>query len=110
MLIKSLISGNCPSCNQDKIHIKWSKIKKKCSFCNYRFQENNGDNWFFLLVIDRALFIFPIIVGYYFNLSPYFLISISVILLILFLILTPFRVNLSIFARFYLEKKININQ
>ena len=45
-------------------------MKDKCSNCNIWFVEQNGDNWFFLLFIDRGLFIFPIIVGYYFNMRP----------------------------------------
>jgi uncharacterized protein (DUF983 family) len=108
MFIKNIISGNCPNCFKEKIHRSWSKIREKCSICDFKFQENNGDNWFFLLFIDRALFIFPIVVGYYLQLSPYYLMALSVILLFLFLLFTPFRINLSITARYFLEKKFNI--
>jgi len=42
-------------------------MNHECELCNINFNEENGDNWFFLLIIDRALFIFPIIVAYYFG-------------------------------------------
>ena len=44
-------------------------MKKSCDKCGIDFIENNGDNWFFLLIIDRALFIFPIIIPFnkYYN-------------------------------------------
>lgn len=104
--VLNLLSGNCPSCHKGKIHISWSKIKEHCSHCGFRFLEDNGDNWFFLLIIDRALFIFPIIIGYYFEISPKTLMLLSIFLLFFFLAATPFRINLSIFARYLLEKKL----
>tara|TARA_B100000900_G_scaffold397616_1_gene398154 strand:- start:296 stop:625 length:330 start_codon:yes stop_codon:yes gene_type:complete len=108
--MKNFIMGKCPSCKKGKIHITWSRIKENCPVCDFKFQESNGDNWFFLLIIDRALFIFPIIVGYYFQFSPYFLMVMSIFLMFLFLILTPLRVNLSIYARYILEKKLMVNR
>ena len=41
-------------------------MKKACNNCGIDLIENNVDNWFFLFVVDRALFIFPIVVAFYF--------------------------------------------
>ena len=71
------------------------KMRNKCDACSLNFIEDNGDNWFFLLIIDRTLFIFPIIVAYYFNFGPMFIIVLSLILLVLFIIFTPLRLGLS---------------
>ena len=54
-----------------------------------------GITGFFLLIIDRALFIFPIIVAYYFDSGPMFIVMLSLILLVLFIIFTPMRLGLS---------------
>lgn len=65
--IKSGILGLCPNCKTGKIFRTRFKMNHECELCNINFNEENGDNWFFLLIIDRALFIFPIIVAYYFG-------------------------------------------
>ena len=78
-------------------------MRNKCDACNLNFIENNGDNWFFLLIIDRALFIFPIIIAYYFNFAPMFIIKLSLILLVLFIIFTPMRLGLSFTLVYYLR-------
>ena len=71
------------------------KMRNRCDSCKLQFFEDNGDNWFFLLIIDRALFIFPIIVAYYFDSGPMFIVMLSLILLVLFIIFTPMRLGLS---------------
>ncbi len=39
-----------------------------CSACGLRYLLNQGDPWVFLLILDRAVFIFPPIVIIYFGL------------------------------------------
>jgi len=107
--IKSGVLGICPNCKKDKIFKTRFKMKSKCKSCNMSFIEDNGDNWFFLLIIDRAIFIFPIIVAYYFNSEPRFIIVSSLSLLILFIIFTPIRLGLSFAFVYYLRTKIDKN-
>tara|TARA_B100000427_G_C15395883_1_gene545435 strand:- start:157 stop:492 length:336 start_codon:yes stop_codon:yes gene_type:complete len=102
--LKNALSGLCPLCGQDNLFLSWSKMKERCGSCDAIFIEKNGDNWFFLLIVDRALFIFPIIVAYYFNIEPYTLITISILLLILFITLTPFRLTLTLILEHLLSK------
>ncbi len=86
--------GKCPNCSRKKIFPSHTQLKKSCDNCYVNFIENNGDNWFFLVLIDRALFIFPIVVAFYFEIHPKMIISPSLFLLILFIIITPFRLGL----------------
>ena len=80
-------------------------MKDKCPNCNTWFAEQNGDNWFFLLFIDRGLFIFPIIVGYYFNMRPEGLIALCLPLMVAFIIATPFRLSFCLVLELFLRKK-----
>ncbi len=106
--LKSGLKGLCPNCNKADIFVTRFKIKDKCSYCNMNLIEDNGDNWFFLLIIDRALFIFPIITAYYFNLSPIIIIVLSISLLVLFIIFTPFRLGICLAFVYYMRTKIKI--
>jgi len=107
--LKNTLSGYCPNCGQDKIFFSWVKMKDKCNRCGIWFIEKNGDNWFFLLFIDRGLFIFPIIVGYFFDLKPENLIFLSIFILLAFIIATPLRLGLSLAFEYFIRTKINKN-
>ena len=80
-------------------------MKDQCGNCGIWFIEKNGDNWFFLLFIDRGLFIFPIIVGYYFNMRPEGLIALGLLLMVTFIIATPFRLSLCLALELFLRRK-----
>ena len=105
--IKSGILGLCPNCKTGKIFRTRFKMNHEFELCNINFNEENGDNWFFLLIIDRALFIFPIIVAYYFGYGPKIIITISLILLFFFILFTPIRLGISLAFVYYLRTKIN---
>lgn len=104
--IKSGILGICPNCKIGKIFRTRFKMNPECESCEVNFNEDNGDNWFFLLIIDRALFIFPIIVAYYFGYGPKFIITVSLILLFLFILFTPIRLGISLAFVYYFRTKI----
>jgi hypothetical protein len=64
-----------------------------------RFLRNQGDPWAFLLIVDRAVFVFPIIVALYFGLFQadfwtLFIFFVSVGLM--FVLSTPNRYGLCI--------------
>ena len=100
------ILGLCPKCKTGKIFRTRFKMNNECESCNVNFNEDNGDNWFFLLIIDRALFIFPIIVAYYFGYGPKIIITISLILLFFFILFTPIRLGISLAFVYYFRTKI----
>ncbi len=104
--LKNTVSGFCPNCGVGELFLSWSKMRDRCSHCNAWFIERQGDNWFFLLFIDRGLLIFPIIVGYYFSMRPEMLIAMCLILMVIFIIATPFRLGLSLAFEYFLRTKI----
>ena len=42
-------------------------LHDRCPTCGLRYLHNFGDLWAFLLFIDRAVFIFPLVVALYFR-------------------------------------------
>jgi len=58
----------CPRCGDGELFERWNRVRPKCSSCGLRYLLNQGDPWVFLLVLDRAVFIFPPIVIIYFGL------------------------------------------
>ncbi len=100
--ILSGLRGISPNYSQSKILISTKfKMRNKSDACNLQLFGDNGDNWFFLIIIDRAPFIFPIIVAYYFNAGLIFIIMLSFIVLVLFIIFTPTRLGLSFAFVYY---------
>jgi uncharacterized protein (DUF983 family) len=55
----------CPRCGQGALFQKWITLHDRCPVCDLQYLENQGDLWGYLLLIDRALFIFPLIVVIY---------------------------------------------
>jgi len=108
--LKNTTFGRCPNCGVGKLFLSWSKMNDRCSDCGIWFIERQGDHWFFLLFIDRGLFIFPIIVGYYFGLRPEMLVALAVFLLLVFIVATPFRLGLSLAFEYFMRIKIKRDQ
>ena len=103
--LKHAVSGHCPICGADDLFSSWSRMKDKCSNCNTWFIEQYGNNWFFPLFIDRGLFIFPIIVGYFFNMRPESLIVLCLLLMVMFVIATLFRPRLCLALELFIRQK-----
>ena len=58
----------CPRCGSGPIFLRWIEVRERCPACGLRYLENQGDLWGYLLFIDRALFLFPIVVVMYLRL------------------------------------------
>src|SRR5437763_15805 len=52
----------CPQCGQGPIFTGWIKVCDRCSICGLQYLPDQGDVLAFQVVVDRALFIFPLIV------------------------------------------------
>ena len=81
-------------------------MKEKRDSCDTWFIEKNGDNWFFLVFIDRAFFVFPVVVMLYFSLNYLYLIISLFIIIIMFIITTPLRLGISLAFDYYMRTKI----
>lgn len=60
----------CPRCGRGPLFERWNRVRERCPHCDLRYLLNQGDPWVFLLIIDRAVFIFPPIVLIYFAWTP----------------------------------------
>ena len=101
------IKGRCPKCNQVTLFASRFKINDTCSNCGLVFQDNNDGTWFFLLMIDRAFFIFPLVVLMYLGANPGLVIIIGVILILLLIAASPVRMGISVAIDYYLKTKLS---
>jgi uncharacterized protein (DUF983 family) len=58
----------CPHCGEGAIYKGWVKLHDHCPHCNLQYLSDQGDLWAYLVAVDRALFILPLIVLIYFRL------------------------------------------
>ena len=62
----------CPHCGKGRIFKGWLKLHERCEVCGLQLLNNQGDLWAYLVAVDRALFIFPLIIMIYFRIyNPY---------------------------------------
>lgn len=59
----------CPQCGEGKIYQGWLKLHDRCAHCDLKYLKDQGDLWGSLVVVDRALFLFPLVVLIYFRLN-----------------------------------------
>ena len=99
------ITGKCPHCGLGKLFVNRFKMRDKCDNCDTYFIEKNGDNWFFLLFIGRAFFIFPVVVILYLQFSAWPMVIGVCLSLFLFIYATKFRLGLSLAFDYYMRSK-----
>ena len=61
----------CPHCGLGNLYKKGLLMHDKCSHCNLVYLKNYGDPFFFQAIIDRGLFVFPIVASLFFGLHHY---------------------------------------
>jgi uncharacterized protein (DUF983 family) len=59
----------CPHCGEGRIYQGWLKMHEHCPACRFKYLADQGDLWAYLVVIDRAAFLFPLVVLIYFRLN-----------------------------------------
>lgn len=79
--------------------VRWTRMRHECPHCGLVYLEDRGDPWAFLMVVDRAVFIFPLVVALYFGLHraslPAF-VAFGVALGVTFVLTTPNRYGVSV--------------
>ena len=114
--ILNTINGKCPACEHRTLFANRFKINDICSKCGLTFQDNDDGTWFFLLMIDRAFFIFPLVVMMYFGFDPWHIFFIGILLVLLLIAGSPVRMGISVAIDYYFKtrlskkKKIPINK
>lgn len=55
----------CPACGEGPVFRKWLAMHDRCPACGLKYLNDQGALWGYLLLVDRAVFIFPLIVIIY---------------------------------------------
>ena len=69
------------------------------------FLSNDVGTWFFLLLIDRAFFIFPLVILMYFRFEPLIFVFVALILGSIFVFVSSIRLGIAVGIDYYLNSK-----
>jgi len=98
----------CPRCGQGRVFAGWVKLHDRCAVCDLKYLNDQGDLWAYLVAVDRALFILPLIVMIYFRLyipdSVWFYV-LALVLLFLFVWTLPHRNGMSLGVDYLIRRK-----
>lgn len=98
----------CPQCDRGLIFKGWIKMHDRCSSCGLQYLPDQGDLWAYLVAVDRALFIFPLIVMIYFRLYVQdirWFYLVAGVLLVLFVGTLPQRNGMALGADYLIRRK-----
>jgi uncharacterized protein (DUF983 family) len=98
----------CPQCGEGRVFRGWVKLHDHCSECGLQYLPDQGDLWAYLVVVDRALFIFPLIVLIYFRLyipSSFWLSVLGIGLLTGFIYTLPHRNGMALGLDYLVRRK-----
>ena len=98
--------GKCPNCKHSTLFATKFKINDTCDSCGLVFQDNNDGTWFFLLMLDRAFFIFPLVVLMYMGVNPKQIAIIGLLLIILFIFASSVRMGIAVGVDYYFKSKL----
>ncbi len=98
----------CPQCGCGVLFKRWTTLNENCSACGLKLLENEGDLWGYLVIVDRLLFLFPLIAVIYFQINQpdsvwMYIVGIG---LALALVLTlPHRTGMSVAFDYMIRRK-----
>lgn len=84
----------CPHCGRGPLFRGGIKLRDRCSECAIKLVRDQGDPYGFFVFLDRALFIFPIVVVGYFRLLGVNLVALTLFVavdVLLLIVTTPHR-------------------
>jgi uncharacterized protein (DUF983 family) len=90
--LKTLLSRGwrkrCPRCGEGRLFRRYNILHERCSVCGLKYLEEQGALFGYLFLIDRALFLLPLIAMIYFRLyvpnPTWFYASFAVLIFALF--------------------------
>ena len=99
------LKGLCLDCQQSDITEGRFKLKEYCRSCGGKVERNGGDGWGFLVLIDRAVFLFPLVVALFFRLDLKVFIASAVVMTGGLIVWTSKRLSLSLAIERWLSSK-----
>jgi uncharacterized protein (DUF983 family) len=98
----------CPQCGQGPLFKRLNIMHDRCAVCGLRYLENQGDLFGYLFVLDRALFVVPLLAMVFFRVyvpsSSWFYVVFAVLMVALIVTL-PQRTGISIALDYLLRRR-----
>ncbi|MFM2081732.1 MAG: hypothetical protein RL380_423 [Verrucomicrobiota bacterium] len=66
-LVARGLRKKCPQCGEGAVYVRGLKVRENCAHCGLQFLPDQGDLFGPLVFLDRALFLIPFVVLFYFN-------------------------------------------
>lgn len=102
------VRKRCPQCGEGALFKRLNIMHERCAVCGLRFLEDQGDLFGYLFVLDRALFILPLIAMVFLRLyvpsSSWFYVLWAVLMVALVFTL-PQRTGMSIAVDYLLRRR-----
>ena len=99
------LKGLCLDCQQSDITEGHFKLKEYCQAGGGKVERNGGDGWGFLVLIDRAVFLFPLVVVLFFRLDLKVFIASAVVMTAGLIVWASRRLSLSLAIERWLSSK-----
>jgi uncharacterized protein (DUF983 family) len=102
------VRKKCPQCGQGPLYRRWMMLHERCPVCGLQYLANRGDLWGPLVLLDRVLFIIPLVVLFYFrvlNATLPVLLTIGANLLFLLIYTMPHRNGISLAIDYLIRLK-----
>ena len=97
----------CPQCGEGPLFTRFNVLHERCRVCQLRYLPNQGDLFGYLFVLDRVLFLFPLVAMVFLRLyvpSPRWFYAACAISLFALIYTLPHRTGVSV-ALEYLRRR-----
>jgi uncharacterized protein (DUF983 family) len=98
----------CPQCGKGPLYHHWMTLHERCPNCGLQYLANQGDLWGPLVLLDRVLFLIPLVLLCYFKIvraSGAVLLGIGAGLLFILIFTMPNRNGVSLALDYFIRRK-----
>jgi uncharacterized protein (DUF983 family) len=98
----------CPQCGQGPLFRRYNLMHERCGTCGLRYLEDQGDLFGYLFVLDRVLFIVPLIGMVFLRLwvpNAWWFYVVWVLLMVALVYTLPHRTGVSIAVDYLLRRR-----
>jgi uncharacterized protein (DUF983 family) len=102
------VRKKCPQCGQGPLFKRYNIMYDNCSVCGLKYLEDEGALFGYLFLVDRALFIFPLVVMIFFRsyVPNAYWFYVACVVLIFFAIYTvPHRTGVSLALSYHVRRR-----
>lgn len=100
----------CPRCGEGRLFRRFNVMHERCAACGLKYLDNEGDLFGYLFVLDRALFVLPLIALVFFRVyvpsSRWFYVAWTILMVALVWTL-PHRSGMSVALDYWVRRRRN---